>query len=800
MFMKYGKLMRDIIMLIMVALVVSGCGGAESRKMKYLERGQSYLTEENYDKAIIEFKNVLQIDPKYAEAYFLFGKAEEGRHNYQQAFGLYSKAVELNPDHFGARVQMARLYLLGGDLAKAKEQIEVVLAKQPTNVSALLVKAAVAAREDKAEEAIRLASGVIKSVPSETEGYGLIAGVYLKQKKVDKSIEILQQGLAANPKDIFLRLNLAQIYANNGENDKAETMLQECVSLEPQNLRHRAVLAAFLTKTNQIAKAEKVLRTAVEQDPKDDGRRMLLIEFLSAAKKDNKAAKQELLAGIKDIPDSANLRFGLASLYVQTTDPVKAMDVYREIISRYDVRPEGLRARNLLSGLLLQQGKQNEAEKLTDEVLKENPNDNDALIAKARMLLARRDAQGAITALRTVLHDQPNLVDAYVYLADAHLLNKEPALAKDTLMKAVELNPKSVNARLALARYYGKTGDTVAAGKTVDAALKLAPGNYDALGAKFDLLMAKKDIMGAQGILEKIKATYPDSPTAYYQLGQLYLSQRKFDAALREFEQASIKFKGSHQLMAAIVNVYLAEQKPEKAIIRLNDELTKEPSSRLYAHELLAEVYIRQKKYKEAEQALRSAIEANPTWNIPYQNLANVYVARGDFSSADQVYAEGLKAIPDDPQLLLSMAGMYERNKNYDKAAAAYERVLSKQPDNNLAANNLASLLLDHPLDSGSLKRARELAIRFEASPQPAFLDTLGWMYYRSGEWDKAIDVMQKVVKQSPEVGIFRYHLGMAYYKKGDSASAKTQLSRALEAKNDFAGSEEARTTLKSIQ
>jgi len=363
----------------------------------------------------------------------------------------------------------------------------------------------------------------------------------------------------------------------------------------------------------------------------------------------------------------------------------------------------------------------------------------------------------------------------------------------------VELNPNNAQARLALALYYGKSGDIVSANKMVDEALKLSPNNYDALGAKYELLMAKKDVKAAQGILEKIKATYPDIPTSYYQLGKFYVSQRKYDAALREFEQASTKFKGSYQLMAAIINVYLTEKKPEKAIARLNDEIAKEPSSRLFVHELLAEVYITQKNYKEAEQALRKAIEANPKWNIPYQNLANVYVVRGNFSSADQVYQEGLKAIPDDTQLLLSMAGTYERNKNYDKAIAAYERVLSKQPANDIAANNLASLLLDHATDTDSLKRAQELVGRFVTSPQPAFQDTLGWMYYRSGQLDKAIDVMEKVVKQAPEIGIFRYHLGMAYYKKGDTQSAKQWLAKALDKKIEFPGSDEAKTTLASI-
>jgi len=78
-------------------------------------------------------------------------------------------------------------------------------------------------------------------------------------------------------------------------------------------------------------------------------------------------------------------------------------------------------------------------------------------------------------------------------------------------------------------------------------------------------------------------------------------------------------------------------------------------------------------------------------------------------------------------------------------------------------------------------------------------MDTVGWMYYRANELDKAIPLLEKAVKQMPTVPVFRYHLGMAYYKKGDLSSAKTQLAKAAEGKGDYAGFEEARDTLKKI-
>lgn len=78
-------------------------------------------------------------------------------------------------------------------------------------------------------------------------------------------------------------------------------------------------------------------------------------------------------------------------------------------------------------------------------------------------------------------------------------------------------------------------------------------------------------------------------------------------------------------------------------------------------------------------------------------------------------------------------------------------------------------------------------------------MDTLGWVYYKTGEMDKAVDLLKKAVKQAPNAPIFRYHLGMAYYKQGNLSEAKIQLTKAMESKNDFTGKDEARATLQKI-
>jgi cytochrome c-type biogenesis protein CcmH/NrfG len=105
-----GLLQRLLIVALIVGLL-SACGGKEERKAKHLEKGKSYLAEKNYDKAKIELKNVLQIDPKDANGYLFPGQIEEKQQNWAEAFGAYKKASELDPELIETRVRMAKFYL-----------------------------------------------------------------------------------------------------------------------------------------------------------------------------------------------------------------------------------------------------------------------------------------------------------------------------------------------------------------------------------------------------------------------------------------------------------------------------------------------------------------------------------------------------------------------------------------------------------------------------------------------------------------------------------------------------------------
>jgi len=257
-----------------LALVMSlwACGGAEERKAKYLEKGKAYLAEKNYDKAKIEIKNVLQIDPKSADAYFVMGQIQEKDKEYGKALGYYKKAVELDPVHMGAKIRLSKIYVIIGTkdlIEEARKLLNEAKKVQPEDPQVGLILSTIDYKLGKKEKATLALEAVVAKNNSFAEGVSLLAAFYTSNGASDD-----------NPKDVFLKVTLAKLLAKKKDYKGAEKYLTQSVSIDPQNYSLQIALSLFYTNTDQKDKAEVILRKAIEQDDNDVQRYLMLVEFL----------------------------------------------------------------------------------------------------------------------------------------------------------------------------------------------------------------------------------------------------------------------------------------------------------------------------------------------------------------------------------------------------------------------------------------------------------------------------------------------------------------------------------------
>ena len=154
---------------------------------------------------------------------------------------------------------------------------------------------------------------------------------------------------------------------------------------------------------------------------------------------------------------------------------------------------------------------------------------------------------------------------------------------------------------------------------------------------------------------------------------------------------------------------------------------------------------------------------------------------------------------PWEPGLVVELAQLYEKHNRVDEAIARYDAWLKKNPRTQLAANNLAMLLITYRTDRASLDRASELTRGFDSSTEAAFLDTDGWVHFKRAEYADALPPLQRAVERAPESHLIHYHLGMAELQAGRTDRARAELQTAVSGAAQFQGLEEARTALASL-
>ena len=127
-----------------------------------------------------------------------------------------------------------------------------------------------------------------------------------------------------------------------------------------------------------------------------------------------------------------------------------------------------------------------------------------------------------------------------------------------------------------------------------------------------------------------------------------------------------------------------------------------------------------------------------------------------------------------------------------------YRETLEIDPQNALAANNLAFILAE---GDGNLKEALDLASKAKeiAPDDPNIMDTLGWVYLKNEYYDFALMELKEAAAKLDDIPQVQYHLGMAWYKKGEKEKARDAFEKALGLGGTFKGAEKARSVLEEL-
>jgi tetratricopeptide (TPR) repeat protein len=734
--------MRATIAVCFGLLLLATCAcsrDVERAKREHVERGDRYMAEKNTDAAIIEYRNAVQQDPRFAEAYRKLSAAYIARGDGPEAIRAAVAAADLLSGDVDAQIEAGSLLLLSGQFVKAKERAEKVLTADAKNVRARVLLGNATAGLKDIDTAIKEFEEALRLDPQQSGIYTGLATLKATAGDRESAERIFKQAIEADPQSALAKLALAQFYWSGERLEDAERLMKEAHTLQSHDPQVNLTLALFYQATHRPAEAEPFLREAASGS--DDRRvTLMLADYYMAHNRRPDATKLlEPLAADKRWGVMANIR--LAALAQLDGRPADALAIIDRAVA---IEPNNSSALAAKSELLRQQNNLDEAVKVADAAVAANSQSAEAQLVRGRVLRAKGSVEKAEEAFNEALRLNPRAGAARVELAQLRIgsrANDAVAVAEE----AAKANPENLDARMTLAR----------------------------------ALTQKREFDKAQVILDELVRTAPRMPAVHAQMGALLTVKRDLPGARAAFNRALELDPVRLEALAGLTALDMAAGQRDAALARVDAALARAPKNTGLLV-LAANAHASSRNFSRAEQLAIAAVEADPNALAAYSLLGRVYLAEKKLDAARGQF-EKIAARQDRPVAALTVIGTIDMLQNRNaEAQQTFERVLKLDPKAGVAANNLSWLYLEY---GGSVDLALHLAeVAKTALPDsPEVNDTLGWAHYKKGSMLDAISALRRSLELDPKSATTIYHLALAYEKSGDVREARAIMTRYLQ-------------------
>jgi tetratricopeptide (TPR) repeat protein len=597
--------------------------------------------------------------------------------------------------------------------------------------------------------------------------YEDMATNYGRPEYATRAIEEYKLALNADPTSKYLNSGLAELYLRTGRVRDAVLAAQDILKTEPNNLdAHKLLGRVYLQSLGNVQNggpSEKVLQLAIAEYTKivelqgNDIESRLLLGQLYTLAHDTPHAEEQFKAAQKIDPSSEDVVLNLARLYSDSGDTSHAIQVLNAVPA--DDRTPKMDYALGMSYDALKDNKN--AIDAYSKAFDAEPDNLDAERGLAQALLNDNQFGPALKHFEAISAADPQDAQTYVRIAEIQrrqghyeqalaTLKKAKALASDSL--EIGFNEALIDDSL------GRYDDAVQALQALVKQSTHADGQYsDAEKNNRSIFLDRlANIYREQNKTEPAVQTYQlmiamggDYAERGYQ-GQVdaYRDAKQYDKATQVAQQAAQAMPKDKSIQLMLAGQLADSNKPEEGIKLAKAQLKGDPSDR-DANLMLAQIYTRLRKWKEAGEQIDAA-EALST------------------KQDDKIYIYFLRGALD------------ERQKHYDSAEEQFRKILAIDGANAMTLNYLGYMLGDRGVKLDDALAMVQKAVQLD--PQNgAYLDSLGWVYFKMGQYALAEANLRKASERISTDPAVHDHLGELYEKTGRLKMAAAQWEQSLQ-------------------
>jgi len=586
-----------------------------------------------------------------------------------------------------------------------------------------------------------------------------------------KATEEYRLAIEADPSSEFLTSALAELYVKTGRIADAVKEAQDIIKRDPKNLEaHKLLGRIYLRSLGDMPGgngSSNILRLAIDQyeqitklDPDSVDDHLLLGRLYRLANEMQKA-EAELKIAVKLDPSSEEAVTTLAMLYTDEGDTGHALKVLSSI-------PDSARSAKLYSALGAAYEQRKDFKGAIDAykhaVMLDRDN-LDAIRGLAENLLNDGQLDQALEQYKVIADSNPEDAQTYIRMAEIYRRQAKYDLALENLKHADSLVPDTMDVPYSIAAVYQ------------------AQGRYDdAIKLLQDLLKkTEKTEIGTSQNDRNNRAIFIE------RLGMIYREQENYSAAVDTFRKMlTLGDENERSGYQEIIDTYREAKQWSQATDAAKEAVQKMPDDRdlrMVLDSQLADMG----QFDQAVADMRGMIKGGPDDRDVYVRLGIVYTRAKRWKEAEEALdkAEQVSTKVDDKNYVYFLRGdLYQRQKLFDQAEGQFRKVLDTTPptDPQAAAtlNYLGYMNADRGVKLEESLNYIKQALTFEPN-NPAYLDSLGWAYFKLGKYDLAEDSLTKAAAHMGSDPTVQEHLGDLYQKTGRLKLAAAHWDRAVQ-------------------
>jgi tetratricopeptide (TPR) repeat protein len=403
------------------------------------------------------------------------------------------------------------------------------------------------------------------------------------------------------------------------------------------------------------------------------------------------------------------------------------------------------------------------------------PGVGDVFMQLNRLFSDQSDKRAVLALVREVAKPYPKTPEAHYAVAIAAFgVGADDAAsvkeARDEADRALELRPTWERAVILKAEIVGRSSPQDALA-VLEAFVAANPDAKSAAGALAQRYVDRKRYKEARALMQRLWDRDRESRDLEFAVATIALEMKDYPEASRLLED--LKFAGYGE--PGVIDLYLAQVAEEtrqwtKAIEHYQAVTD---GDRAWLSKLrIGAMYGKQGELAKGRQWLASLTAVTRDQKVQLtQAQAQLLRDAGDDAGAYQVLVHGLADNPGAPDLIYDLAMAAEKLDKVDEAESKLKELVALRPDDAQALNALGYTLVDKTSRTGEglafIQRAHKIS-----PADPFILDSLGWAFYRMGQFDDAERYLQQALEGRPDAEIAA-HLGEVLWRKGEHEKAR---------------------------